>query len=176
MKFVRECPSVALVLFSEDPYYFLQYDRGHNASEVNLDAVEEGGFDHPFARNFIGGLTPSFLSMDVQGRVLRIDRCVRVPMAFSPKESASTKIIVSVKLSCQACDWAGSPATHCFRESWKFLQTHLLNILMASARFSSQKCSALKAGALTDTSNGLIAYAPIISAAGTSSWRSSTER
>ncbi len=63
-----------LRLFSLDPYYFLQYDRRRDASEKDVDASTTNSVAHPFAWNFIRSLTPSFLSMDVQGRVLRIDR------------------------------------------------------------------------------------------------------
>jgi len=62
-----------LIILEDDPYYFLQYDRRRDASEKDVDASTTNGVAHPFAWNFIRGLTPSFLSMDVQGRVLRID-------------------------------------------------------------------------------------------------------
>jgi aromatic amino acid aminotransferase I len=45
-----------------DPYYFLQYD---------LPAIDTA--DPDFAAKYAQGFTPSFLSMDVEGRVLRND-------------------------------------------------------------------------------------------------------
>ncbi|KAH7102076.1 L-tyrosine:2-oxoglutarate aminotransferase [Auriculariales sp. MPI-PUGE-AT-0066] len=48
-----------LLILEDDPYYFLQYKDGSPASEAPAD--------------FINSLAPTFLSMDVEGRVLRID-------------------------------------------------------------------------------------------------------
>lgn len=48
-----------------DPYYFLQFDR------PTFDTTDEK-FLEKFASSFI----PSFLSLDVEGRVLRVDRYV----------------------------------------------------------------------------------------------------
>ncbi|KLO10424.1 PLP-dependent transferase [Schizopora paradoxa] len=62
-----------IIILEDDPYYFLQYDRTQDSPERNSDASMANGVDNPFARSFIKGLTPSFLSMDVEGRVLRID-------------------------------------------------------------------------------------------------------
>lgn len=46
-----------------DPYYFLQFDRAKDVNPSDEDFLEK------FAASFI----PSFLSMDVDGRVLRVD-------------------------------------------------------------------------------------------------------
>jgi aromatic amino acid aminotransferase I / 2-aminoadipate transaminase len=46
-----------------DPYYFLQFDRAQNIDPSDKRFLEK------FASSFI----PSFLSMDVDGRVLRVD-------------------------------------------------------------------------------------------------------
>jgi len=52
----------------EDPYYFLQYDTPQtNCASTDPDE---------FIKNFRSTLIPTFLSMDVDGRVLRIDTSV----------------------------------------------------------------------------------------------------
>lgn len=47
----------------KDPYHFLQFDK------PEVDTLDEN-----FLQNFCQALTPTFLSMDVDGRVLRSDR------------------------------------------------------------------------------------------------------
>lgn len=47
-----------------DPYYFLQFDLPESASPIASNS---------FAEQFAGTFPPSFLSMDVDGRVLRLD-------------------------------------------------------------------------------------------------------
>jgi aromatic amino acid aminotransferase I / 2-aminoadipate transaminase len=54
-----------------DPYYFLQYDLP-DVKAVNLGQPSTESFSSQFAHT----LVPSFLSLDVDGRVLRIDRYV----------------------------------------------------------------------------------------------------
>ncbi|EIN07053.1 L-tyrosine:2-oxoglutarate aminotransferase [Punctularia strigosozonata HHB-11173 SS5] len=58
------CRKWDLIIIEDDPYYFLQYE----ITAAGL-SPEEPGFATRYAKQF----TPSFLSMDVDGRVLRID-------------------------------------------------------------------------------------------------------
>ncbi|TDL25006.1 PLP-dependent transferase [Rickenella mellea] len=54
-----------LIILEDDPYYFLQYDR----KPVSPPDIESEGYGKTFAKTLI----PSFLSMDKDGRVIRID-------------------------------------------------------------------------------------------------------
>ncbi|KAL5529333.1 hypothetical protein ACEPAG_5318 [Sanghuangporus baumii] len=51
-----------IIILEDDPYYFLQYDKVQENDDADFDAEP-----------FLGSFPPSFLSMDTQGRVLRID-------------------------------------------------------------------------------------------------------
>ena len=53
---------------SLDSYYFLQYNR----AQVTKEAIERDGF----AKAFIDTLARSFLSIDTEGRVIRLDTLV----------------------------------------------------------------------------------------------------
>lgn len=59
---------VNLLTISIDPYYFLQYDRQCAKSGIASNRK------HDFTAEFLSSCPPSFLSMDFQGRVIRIDR------------------------------------------------------------------------------------------------------
>lgn len=56
-----------IVILEDDPYYFLQYDL-----DVQPSAIESIGFTRALANV----LPRSFLSMDYDSRVIRLDRCV----------------------------------------------------------------------------------------------------
>ncbi|KAG1843799.1 pyridoxal phosphate-dependent transferase [Suillus subalutaceus] len=59
-----------LIIMEDDPYYFLQYDIPQtNCASTDPDE---------FIKNFRSTLIPTFLSMDVDGRVLRIDTFSKV--------------------------------------------------------------------------------------------------
>lgn len=60
-----------LIIFEDEPYYFLQMQpyTGPNAPDVPPPASHEA---------FIKALVPSYLSMDVDGRVLRLDSFSKV--------------------------------------------------------------------------------------------------
>lgn len=83
-----------------DPYYFLQYDR----EPVETKVIEKDGF----ARAFVRTLVPSFLSMDVDGRVMRIDRSVSAAglILFAPAKGFN-RTVVSVRSSCLGCASGG---------------------------------------------------------------------
>lgn len=60
------CQKHDLLLIEDEPYYFLQMDeyKGHGQSESKTFSNHE---------EFVGSLVPSYLSMDVDGRVIRFD-------------------------------------------------------------------------------------------------------
>ena len=57
-----------VVILEDDPYYFLQYDL-----DISQATVERHGFTRAMAEV----LPRSFLSMDYDGRVMRLDRLVK---------------------------------------------------------------------------------------------------
>ncbi|KAH6691477.1 pyridoxal phosphate-dependent transferase [Plectosphaerella plurivora] len=56
-----------LIIVEDDPYYFLQYP-GYNPS-----AQTTSTFKAKEPSDFIGSLIPSFLSLDIEGRVIRLE-------------------------------------------------------------------------------------------------------
>ncbi|KAJ3543344.1 hypothetical protein NM208_g3626 [Fusarium decemcellulare] len=60
------CVEFDLVIVEDDPYYFLQYPR-------YTPKTEEPTFEPKTTTEFLQSLTPSFLSMDTQGRVIRLE-------------------------------------------------------------------------------------------------------
>ena len=54
-----------IIILEDDPYFFLQYDL-----DINQTTIECHGFTHAMAEI----LPRSFLSMDYDGRVVRLDR------------------------------------------------------------------------------------------------------
>ncbi|KAL0946780.1 hypothetical protein HGRIS_012953 [Hohenbuehelia grisea] len=58
-----------LIIIEDDPYYFLQYD---------LPSVETSLTTEDFVERYAETLVPSFVSMDVDGRVIRIDSFSKV--------------------------------------------------------------------------------------------------
>jgi aromatic amino acid aminotransferase I len=54
-----------IVILEDDPYYFLQYDL-----DMNQSTIQEYGYTRAMA----DVLPRSFLSMDYDGRVMRLDR------------------------------------------------------------------------------------------------------
>ncbi|KAG1738366.1 pyridoxal phosphate-dependent transferase [Suillus paluster] len=75
-----------LIIIEDDPYYFLQYDIPQT-SRTSADPDE-------FIQDFRSTLIPTFLSMDVDGRVLRIDTLCLPP----------------------ECDWVGLQAIKLFHQ------------------------------------------------------------
>ncbi|CAG9952687.1 unnamed protein product [Clonostachys rosea f. rosea IK726] len=60
------CVEFDLVIVEDDPYYFLQYP-GYSPQ------AEEQPYQPKSTEDFLKSLTPSFLSMDTQGRVIRLE-------------------------------------------------------------------------------------------------------
>lgn len=59
-----------LYIIEDDPYYFLQLD--------NCGSMEPVGTTHMPATDYLSGLLPSYLSLDVSGRVLRMDTTSKI--------------------------------------------------------------------------------------------------
>ncbi|KAH9889195.1 pyridoxal phosphate-dependent transferase [Xylariomycetidae sp. FL2044] len=60
------CVEYDIIIVEDDPYYCLQYP-GYQTSSTTQD------FEPQKTEDFLKSLTPSFLSMDTQGRVIRLD-------------------------------------------------------------------------------------------------------
>jgi aromatic amino acid aminotransferase I len=60
-----------------DPYYFLQYEE--HVSSLPLPAAMDATSEA--VAGFLKGLVPSFLSLDTDGRVIRVDSYVSPPQA-----------------------------------------------------------------------------------------------
>ncbi|KAF4459813.1 Pfs NACHT and Ankyrin domain [Fusarium albosuccineum] len=60
------CVEFDLVIVEDDPYYFLQYPR-------YTPKTKEPTFEPKTTTEFLQSLTPSFLSIDTQGRVIRLE-------------------------------------------------------------------------------------------------------
>lgn len=69
-KSTQRCRRTSSHILPADPYYFLQYD----IPQINSTPADPD----EFIKNFRSTLIPTFLSMDVDGRVLRIDTLVRL--------------------------------------------------------------------------------------------------
>ena len=66
------CCKYDIILVEDDPYWFLQYPSANPANSkapppVNYNKPKSSGFD------FLDSLIPSFLSIDIEGRVVRLD-------------------------------------------------------------------------------------------------------
>ncbi|KAK6509337.1 Aromatic/aminoadipate aminotransferase 1 [Arthrobotrys musiformis] len=63
-----------LIIIEDEPYYFLQMDKYvQGGSQSNGSSVTPGSHDE-----FLKSLTPSYLSMDIEGRVIRLDSFSKV--------------------------------------------------------------------------------------------------
>ncbi|KAF8590039.1 L-tyrosine:2-oxoglutarate aminotransferase [Ramaria rubella] len=62
-----------IIILEDDPYYFLQYDTGVSVTAEQSTVNAAGA-----ATNFLKGLVPSFLSLDVDGRVVRVDSVSKI--------------------------------------------------------------------------------------------------
>lgn len=54
----------------QDPYYFLQFDKKTDPTQENTNSFQTKADIDTFLSKF----PPTLLSMDIEGRVLRIDR------------------------------------------------------------------------------------------------------
>ena len=70
----RVCQKHNLIIIEDDPYYFLQMDP-YNGRPTPIH-------DHNPSQ-LLDNLIPSFLSLDVDGRVLRLDSLSKVFLSYS---------------------------------------------------------------------------------------------
>lgn len=56
-------------LHHQDPYYFFQYDSDH----LPMDTKSGHDITPENVSKFMTSLVPSFLSLDIDGRVIRVD-------------------------------------------------------------------------------------------------------
>ena len=78
-----------MLILEDDPYFYLQFEPG-------------GGAPRGLSR-----LGASFLSMDIDGRVIRLDSFAKVPQ--SPKPNIWVSLPVHGRRYCASCAWTSSP-------------------------------------------------------------------
>ncbi|KAF8709556.1 Cyclophilin-like protein, partial [Rhizoctonia solani] len=62
-----------VIIVEDDPYYFLQYPEYRRKSERSLRSHIPGKVSPETSRKFLDTLAPSYLKIDYQGRVIRLD-------------------------------------------------------------------------------------------------------
>ncbi|KAH7343754.1 pyridoxal phosphate-dependent transferase [Rhizoctonia solani] len=67
------CVKYDIIIVEDDPYYFLQYPEYKRKSERSLRSHLSGKVSSETSRKFIKTLAPSYLKIDHQGRVIRLD-------------------------------------------------------------------------------------------------------
>jgi aromatic amino acid aminotransferase I / 2-aminoadipate transaminase len=87
-----------LILIEDEPYYFLQMEDYHPASETN-GASESSS--PPTHEELLKSLVPSYLSMDVDGRVIRLDSFSKVVAPGSRCGWLTTSPIICERLMRQ---------------------------------------------------------------------------
>ncbi|CAE6427770.1 unnamed protein product [Rhizoctonia solani] len=64
---------IYIIVVEDDPYYFLQYPEYKRKSERSLRSHISGKVGPETSRKFLDTLAPSYLKIDYQGRVIRLD-------------------------------------------------------------------------------------------------------
>lgn len=90
-----------VIILEDDPYFFLQYDL-----DLRQTTVER----YDFTRAMAEVLPRSFLSMDYDGRVMRLDRLVLPPWMI-PGRISRFLCTALAKFLRQACGLAGLRVT-----------------------------------------------------------------
>ncbi|CCO26439.1 Aromatic amino acid aminotransferase C56E4.03 [Rhizoctonia solani AG-1 IB] len=67
------CVKYDIIIVEDDPYYFLQYPEYKRKSERSLRSHIPGKVNPETSRKFLNTLAPSYLKIDHQGRVIRLD-------------------------------------------------------------------------------------------------------
>ncbi|CAE6412922.1 unnamed protein product [Rhizoctonia solani] len=67
------CVKYDIIIVEDDPYYFLQYPEYKRKSERSLRSHIPGKVNPETSRKFLSTLAPSYLKIDHQGRVIRLD-------------------------------------------------------------------------------------------------------
>ncbi|KAJ5703830.1 aromatic aminotransferase Aro8 [Penicillium malachiteum] len=65
-----------LYIIEDEPYYFLQFQTGKSEAYANSDQSPRS--ESNLVEEFLGNLIPSYLSLDVSGRVLRLDSTSKI--------------------------------------------------------------------------------------------------
>ena len=71
----RVCQKHDIIIIEDEPYYFLQMEpyQGKPTPVPDISTID-----------LIHSLVPSFMSLDVDGRVLRLDSLSKVPLLHHP--------------------------------------------------------------------------------------------
>lgn len=77
-KVYQTCQKYDLLIIEDEPYYFLQMDPYKRQLDGENTHNSSSSFYHDNHEAFLKSLIPSFLSMDVDGRVLRMDSLSKV--------------------------------------------------------------------------------------------------
>ncbi|KDN51005.1 hypothetical protein RSAG8_00634, partial [Rhizoctonia solani AG-8 WAC10335] len=72
------CVKYDIIIVEDDPYYFLQYPEYKRKSERSLRNHIPSKVDPETSRRFLDTLAPSYLKIDHQGRVIRLDTFSKV--------------------------------------------------------------------------------------------------
>lgn len=76
------CVKHDVIIVEDDPYYFLQFggddtrspaDADADADAAGSDSLEGSTTFSPSSKAYLDNLAPSFLRIDVQGRVIRLE-------------------------------------------------------------------------------------------------------
>ena len=62
-----------VIIIEDDPYWYLQYPSANQSSQLQLEDTEISKSTKSSGYKFLDSLIPSYLSVDYQGRVVRLD-------------------------------------------------------------------------------------------------------
>jgi hypothetical protein len=99
-----------IIIAEDDPYYILQI--GEYVAKSERKAAAAADDDDDDVARFVASLIPSYLRIDTQGRVIRMDTFSKVrfdPVPLTPLSGFSSFITLR-RRSHRVCDSAGSRA------------------------------------------------------------------
>lgn len=67
------CVKFDVVIIEDDPYWYLQYPSANGSSRLENPALDDAAPPKSSGYPFLDSLVPSYLSVDYQGRVVRLD-------------------------------------------------------------------------------------------------------
>src|SRR5271170_3043068 len=85
----RVCQKHNLIIIEDEPYYFLQMDPYEGKPTVVPDLSNT---------DLIKSLIPSFMSLDVDGRVLRLDSLSKVPSPPPVRDPTNRRLSLRVSV------------------------------------------------------------------------------
>ncbi|OMJ15411.1 Aromatic amino acid aminotransferase, partial [Smittium culicis] len=130
-EFYKVCQKHNLIIIEDDPYYFIQFANAPVCDTV--DATERTFAELPG----IDGLVPSLLSLDTDGRVIRLDTVskilapnMRLGWITGPANMIEKIIYHNETTISQPCGFAQGIASKLFNDTWGVdgLFTHVLSI------------------------------------------------